>query len=53
VRPNIARDYDIFFSSIAMLCGGILCFQGWRLDPLLLFGEMLTVREFVESLVVV
>eukprot|EP00242_Pyramimonas_sp_CCMP2087_P018107 CAMPEP_0198223982 /NCGR_PEP_ID=MMETSP1445-20131203/94859_1 /TAXON_ID=36898 /ORGANISM="Pyramimonas sp., Strain CCMP2087" /LENGTH=200 /DNA_ID=CAMNT_0043902991 /DNA_START=34 /DNA_END=633 /DNA_ORIENTATION=- len=47
VRPNIARDYDIFFSSIAMLCGGILCFQGWRLDPLLLFGEMLTVSAAI------
>jgi len=47
VRPQIARDYDIFFSSIAMLCGGILCFQGWRLDPLLLFGEMLTVSAAI------
>ena len=42
VRPQVSRDYDIMFASIALLCGGILIFQGWRLDPLLLFGQILT-----------
>jgi hypothetical protein len=37
-RPQLARDYDIAFSAIALLCGAILFFQGWRLDPLLTFG---------------
>lgn len=42
VRPEIARDFDVFFSSVGLLCGGILVFQGWRLDPLLFFGQLLT-----------
>ena len=40
-RPKLARDHDIFFAAIALLCGGILLFQGWRLDPILAFGQFL------------
>ncbi|KAL4860268.1 hypothetical protein ACK3TF_000449 [Chlorella vulgaris] len=42
VKPWISKDYDIVVSSIGFLVGGILIFQGWRLDPLLLFGQLLT-----------
>jgi Ycf66 protein N-terminus len=41
LRPKLARDYDIFFSAVALLCGGILFFQGWRQDPILQFGQFL------------
>ncbi|MCM1985082.1 Ycf66 family protein [Lyngbya confervoides] len=41
MRPELARDYDIFFSAIGLLCGGILFFNGWRLDPILMFGQVL------------
>jgi hypothetical protein len=41
VRPELARDHDIFFSAIALLCGIILLFQGWRLDPILGLGQFL------------
>uniref|UniRef100_B8HPJ2 Ycf66 family protein n=1 Tax=Cyanothece sp. (strain PCC 7425 / ATCC 29141) TaxID=395961 RepID=B8HPJ2_CYAP4 len=41
MRPELARDPDIFFSAVGLLCGGILFFQGWRLDPILLFGQLL------------
>jgi len=37
----LARDYDVFFAAIGLLCGGILFFQGWRLDPILQFGQFL------------
>jgi hypothetical protein len=40
-RPNMARDYDVFFAAVGLLCGGILFFQGWRLDPILQFGQFL------------
>jgi len=40
-RPALARDHDIFFAAVALLCGCILLFQGWRLDPILLFGQFL------------
>jgi len=41
MRPNLARDHDIFFAAVSLLCGGILFFQGWRLDPILQFGQFL------------
>ena len=27
-KPALARDYDVFFAAIGLLCGGILFFQG-------------------------
>ncbi len=43
VRPEISRDEDIFFAAVGLLCGFILIFQGWRLDPILQFGQLLLV----------
>jgi hypothetical protein len=40
-RPKLARDHDIFFAAVGLLCGGILLFQGWRLDPILAFGQFM------------
>lgn len=40
-RPELARDHDIFFAAIGLLCGGIIFFNGWRLDPILLFSQIL------------
>jgi hypothetical protein len=41
IRPELARDYDIFFAAVGLLCGFILLFNGWRLDPILQFGQFL------------
>ncbi|HEY9794915.1 MAG TPA: Ycf66 family protein [Leptolyngbyaceae cyanobacterium] len=41
IRPELARDQDIFFAAVGLLCGFILLFQGWRLDPILQFGQFL------------
>ncbi|MED5468860.1 MAG: Ycf66 family protein, partial [Cyanobacteriota bacterium] len=41
VKPALARDYDVFFAAIGLLCGGVFFFQGWRLDPILQFGVFL------------
>ena len=46
-RPNLSRDYDVFFSAIALVCGGILIFNGWRLDPLLQLGQFLIVSSAI------
>jgi len=72
-RPEVSRDSDVFFSSLGLLCGGILVFQarsrgprsaarlrgfalchlslshaqGWRLDPILFFGQLLTAATAV------
>ena len=54
VRPELARDHDIFFAAVGLLCGFILLFQGWRLDPILQFGQFLltgtTIFFAVESI---
>lgn len=47
MRPALARDQDIVFAAIALLCGGILFFQGWRLDPILQFAQTLSVASAV------
>lgn len=47
VRPQLSRDYDIFFAAAALLCGGILFFQGWRQDPILQFGQFLLTGSLV------
>ena len=35
--------YDLLMGFIAWICGTILFFQGWRLDPMLQFGQILLV----------
>ena len=40
-RPELSRDQDIAFTAIGIICGFILIFQGWRLDPILQFGQLL------------
>jgi hypothetical protein len=47
MRPGLARDQDIVFAAIALLCGGILFFQGWRLDPILQFAQTLSVASAI------
>ncbi len=47
IRPELARDQDIFFSAVGLLCGFIFIFQGWRLDPILQFGQLLLVGTTV------
>nr|QKQ14650.1 Ycf66 [Zygnema circumcarinatum] len=39
---GLSHYYDLLFSSVGLLCGGILIFQGWRLDPILLLCQMLS-----------
>ena len=43
VKPEIARDEDIFFVTICFLYGCILMVHGWRLDPILLFSQVLII----------
>ena len=43
VKPEIARDEDIFFATIGLLYSCILIIHGWRLDPILLFSQVLVI----------
>lgn len=47
VRPELSRDHDIFFAAVGLACGIILVFQGWRLDPILQFGQVLLIGSTV------
>lgn len=41
MRPALARDHDIAFAVVSLVCGGILFFNGWRQDPILQFGQLM------------
>jgi hypothetical protein len=47
VKPEVARDEDIFFSTIGLLYGCILMVHGWRLDPILLFSQVLIITSLL------
>nr|YP_010152903.1 conserved hypothetical plastid protein [Olisthodiscus luteus]QQW50564.1 conserved hypothetical plastid protein [Olisthodiscus luteus] len=42
-RPQMARDEDIFFSTLGIMASFILIMHGWRLDPVLLFSQVLII----------
>ena len=46
-KSEIARESDIILSTIASLCGGVLLFQGWRLDPLLFTSYFLLIATLI------
>lgn len=43
VRPELSRDEDIFFTTLGLIYGLIILIHGWRLDPILLFSQVLLV----------
>lgn len=43
VRPELSRDEDIFFTTLGLIYSCILIIHGWRLDPILLFSQVLLV----------
>ncbi len=42
-KKSISTKYDPFLVPIFWVCGLILFYQGWRLDPILQFGQFLLV----------
>ena len=47
VKPEVARDEDIFFATIGLLYSCILIVHGWRLDPILLFSQVLSILSLL------
>lgn len=43
VKPELSRDEDIFFATTGFLYSCIIIVHGWRLDPILLFSQVLIV----------
>jgi len=43
IKPEVSRDEDIFFTTICFIYSCILMIHGWRLDPILLFSQVLII----------
>ena len=43
IKPKLARDEDIFFATIGLLYSCILMVHGWKLDPILLFSQVIII----------
>lgn len=43
IRPELSRDEDIFFTTLGLVYSCILIIHGWRLDPILLFSQVLII----------
>ena len=43
IRYEVSRDIDIFFATLGFAYSFILIIHGWRLDPILLFSQVLLI----------
>jgi len=43
VKPELARDEDIFFTTLGFLFCSIIVVHGWRLDPILFFSQVIII----------
>ena len=41
INPDLATDWDIFITTLGIVYSSILIIHGWRLDPILLFSQVL------------
>lgn len=49
IMPDLGREEDIFFSTLGLIYSGILVIHGWRLDPILLFSQVLVATSLISS----
>lgn len=43
INPNLATDWDIFITTLGIVYSSIIVIHGWRLDPILLFSQVLLI----------
>lgn len=43
VNPTLATDWDIFIVALGLVYSAIITIHGWRLDPILLFSQVLLI----------
>ena len=43
INRNLSTDWDIFLISLGLVYSSIIAIHGWRLDPILLFSQVLLV----------
>ncbi len=43
LKPSLATDWDIFITTLGIVYSTIIVIHGWRLDPILLFSQVLVI----------
>jgi hypothetical protein len=43
VAPELSTDWDIFVTTLGLVYSSIIVVHGWRLDPILLFSQLLLI----------
>lgn len=43
IKPEISKDEDLFFATLGFIYSSIIIIHGWRLDPILLFSQVLII----------
>jgi Mn2+/Fe2+ NRAMP family transporter len=43
INPDLSTDWDIFVTTLGIVYSTIIIIHGWRLDPILLFSQVLLV----------
>jgi Mn2+/Fe2+ NRAMP family transporter len=43
INADLATDWDIFITTIGIVYSSIIVIHGWRLDPILLFSQVLLI----------
>jgi Mn2+/Fe2+ NRAMP family transporter len=43
LNPNLSTDWDIFVTTLGIVYSSIIIIHGWRLDPILLFSQVILV----------
>ena len=43
IYPKLATDWDIFITTIGIVYSSILIVHGWRLDPILMFSQVILI----------
>ena len=43
INPDLATDWDIFITTLGIVYSSIIVIHGWRLDPILLFSQVLLI----------
>ena len=41
IKYDLSRDIDVFFTTLGFIYASIIIVHGWRLDPILLFSQIL------------
>lgn len=49
VKYEIGNDMDLFVSTLGILYGVIIVIHGWRLDPILIFSQLLLVSIILQA----